>query len=266
MADEERKKDGGERWRRNTRKSVGDLPSGDVEQLKLIPQRLADEKMAKEAELELARFKTDTYGNNAHHSKSSEELSLLEENATCATDTVKLSAAYFDQGIAAEEDVWKSPEKTTSKYLSKPRRRQSTVGVQDKKDENYLMPMLKAYYKVGDADLSESKKYTSPKKLLEREALRFHSQVQAELNRIWEWADMDKSGSIDMQEFFRMYNVLYQVVNKTEELPDDIETLAMTEFLTDSGGNNELSKDGFCQSFLQLADTWTAEISANSCK
>jgi hypothetical protein len=186
----------------------------------------------------------------------------FKDAALAAKGPVILPAAYLDRddpNAGKSGTIWQSPERTTQKYLAKPSRRQSIAVPKD--DDNYLMDMLTAYYRVPDNLVASDMSYSAPSKLLAREALRFSPAIHAELDRIWAWADMDKSGGIDMQEYIRMFRVMHEVVIKEEELPDDIDTLAMTEFLTDSGGDDILEKDAFCQSFLQLADTWTNEIS-----
>ena len=49
------------------------------------------------------------------------------------------------------------------------------------------------------------------------------------LGQIWDWADVDQNGSIDLEEYKAMFRVLWECVVK-ETMPEDIDGLAFSEF------------------------------------
>ena len=148
-------------------------------------------------------------------------------------------------------------------YLVAPPRRRSVED--DLRNRVGIMDMLKIYYR---ADEEEDVRLVSDKALFQRESLRFNKKIRDLLDHIWDWTDVDNSGDIDEEEYCTMFHVLWKVV--WSDLPDaeahsrpreEVEEIAKVEFKRDLMGAELMDKMHFNQSFFQMADTWSDDIS-----
>ena len=99
--------------------------------------------------------------------------------------------------------------------------------------------------------------------LLQRESLRFDPEVRRVLSEIWRVTDENGDGSIQKGEYLEMSRKLYRVV-VGQQAGDEAEVrrVAEAEWEHDRFGAEELDRQRFGQSWFQLADLWTDDISA----
>jgi hypothetical protein len=86
--------------------------------------------------------------------------------------------------------------------------------------------------------------------------------VRESLQEIWEWVDADRNGVLDLEEYTRMFTVLFPFLNpdRLQNITaEEIEALAEKEYDLDTGPNG-IQKQQFRHAFFQLADRWTEEI------
>jgi hypothetical protein len=119
-----------------------------------------------------------------------------------------------------------------------------------------LAEVLRAYY--GEQSSSSS---TSPKRvthLLRRESIRFDTSVNDALDRIFALiVDTDQSGTVDLVEYSRIFELLYKLL-WGDEARDYKSTRKQVrkEFFVDAGGAQVLDKLHFKQAWFQLTATW----------
>ena len=118
--------------------------------------------------------------------------------------------------------VSKKPQKPGNQpprtYFSRPTRALSvsvepsiTMSPASKKmhlHNNDMLPVLREHYNADPNDPV----FGTDKAVYMRESLRFSEKVRAELNKIWEWTDDDKSGTVDLEEYTRMFRAMYPVL------------------------------------------------------
>jgi hypothetical protein len=158
---------------------------------------------------------------------------------------------------------------TDEQYFAKPRRRYTALPVaQQQKD---LMGLLKEYYNPADAATHsvEDNEHYSNKNILMRESLRFDPDILYELNRIWEAAEEDHDGSIQLDEYQQLFFNLHLHLRGeigTREEAEELAELAATEFHRDAQGKPDLHKEQFRQAIFQLTDLWTDTVSQVRCR
>ena len=118
------------------------------------------------------------------------------------------------------------------------------------------------YWKQGDASLA------AEEKMAERQALRYNRKLLEVLQAFWEAAQrsLQSGGDVSASHLHReghaiMLRRIYRVMIKDFD-PVDCEMSIADDWRRDSKGHDSLSRKAFCDAFFELADVWTAGISA----
>ena len=116
-------------------------------------------------------------------------------------------------------------------------------------------------WQQGDASMM------TEEKLVQRRSLRFDRKVLQTLNTWWETAQrsvQERGGdpyadTIDQEAHATVFRRLYRVMLKEYDAVDAEATIS-EDWRRDAKGSSELTRKGFCDSFFELADTWTVGI------
>ena len=116
------------------------------------------------------------------------------------------------------------------------------------------MNLLRNYYRAEEAE--EDNYFYTDRALLIRESMRFNPEIRHALENIWAWADKDGNGTIDEEEYCRLFLMLCKILWPRDKLRDtprsQINDMAKEEFKQDCLGKEVLDKTRFMQSFFQL--------------
>ena len=96
------------------------------------------------------------------------------------------------------------------------------------------------------------------KRILQRESLRFHPEVQGLMDDLWVMTDLDDSGSINKQEYVILHVQLQTYMLPKGEFQDTKKArkLAEAEWEFDRHGKDEMDKRLFDLAMFQLVDLW----------
>ena len=104
------------------------------------------------------------------------------------------------------------------------------------------------------------------RRILLRESLRFHPEVQTLMNDLWVMTDLDGSGSINKQEYVILHVQLQYYMLPKGEFHDTKKArkLAEAEWEFDRHGLEEMDKRLFDLAMFQLVDLWRTDGKINN--
>jgi hypothetical protein len=145
---------------------------------------------------------------------------------------------------------------------SKTRRNQSMVTNHiAKKDVDALKELREQYVRSGEElENADSAAFYTDKALFQREAIKFDSSVISLISELWAVIDVDRSNSLDKQEYKvlmrKVSHILHSTINERR-----FEEHFEKDWITDSKNFSSIDRNRFVHCFFQLIDQWTDGIS-----